>query len=68
MLLFIVKDSKIFFFLMKLFYLCYNNNEYGKFYKCAINYMNSDTCYICNEGYHLENKDKKCSKIEGYDI
>ena len=49
-------------------HLCYSNKENEKFYKCAVNYANSDICDICIKGYHLGYIDKKCSKIEGCDI
>ena len=56
------------FYLNETDYVCYSNTEFGKLYKCAINYINSDACDICVEGYHLGYKDKKCNKIEGCDI
>ena len=56
------------FYLNETNYLCYSNKENDNFYKCAINYANSDICDICIEGYHLGYIDKKCSKIEGCDI
>ena len=43
-------------------YLCYSNEEKGKFYKCEISTMNGEECYKCIDGYYSGLKDNKCTE------
>ena len=43
--------------------ICYNNNEEGPLYKCAISNDGTE-CSKCINNYYLDDKDLKCSKIE----
>ena len=45
--------------------LCYNNEEKGPFYKCAMTDFNAKYCAQCIAGYNLGEKDHKCTLLEG---
>ena len=46
--------------------LCYsNNNTLSDFYKCSKTDMYGNFCIKCINGYHLGQKDNKCSSIDG---
>ena len=48
--------------------LCYNNNEKGPFYKCAISDSKGETCVKCIDNYYIGYLDYKCTTIEGCDL
>ena len=45
--------------------LCYNNNEEGPFYKCALTDFNGEYCAKCIDNYNLGEKDHKCTLLKG---
>ena len=44
---------------------CYNNNEYGNLYKCALISEYDDYCIECIHDYYLGIEDQKCVNTEG---
>ena len=48
-------------------FLCYSNEEEGKFYKCQFSDYTGENCQSCVKDYHLGYIDKKCNNIEGCD-
>ena len=50
--------------------LCYekNSTDGDPFYKCLMTNIDATRCLTCVDGYYLESKDYKCSKIEGCEL
>ena len=53
------------FYLNKVDYLCYDNNEKGNFYKCEKTDFTGEHCEQCVENYYLGKNFKKCTKFKG---
>ena len=62
------QECKDEFYLNQIDHLCYNNQEKGVFYKCALTTLTGEKCMTCIENYYLGSIDNKCSTIEGCEI
>ena len=56
------------FYLNKKDNLCYNNEEFGKFYKCEKTNIDAGHCIQCAKDYYLGKKSNRCWKIEGCEM
>ena len=45
--------------------LCYNNENEGPFYKCAMTNFDAKYCVKCIDSYNIGEKDHKCSLLKG---